>query len=53
MRMYNIGIIGYGGFGKFLHNAWKMLDNIRVTAVADKTGVNTENLYPLKVFTEK
>jgi len=51
--MYNIGIIGYGGFGKFLHNAWKKLDNIRVTAIADKTGVNTENLYPIKVFTEK
>ncbi len=36
MRVFNIGIIGYGGFGKFLHNAWKPLDNVRVVAIADK-----------------
>lgn len=36
MRIFNIGIIGYGGFGKFLHNAWKPLDNVRVVAIADK-----------------
>lgn len=36
MRVYNIGIIGYGGFGKFLHNAWKTLDHVRVVAIADK-----------------
>jgi len=33
---YNIGIIGYGGFGKFLHNSWKEMDNIKILAVADK-----------------
>jgi predicted dehydrogenase len=36
MRVYNIGIIGYGGFGKYLHNAWKPLENVRVVAIADK-----------------
>ena len=36
MRVFNIGIIGYGGFGKFLHHAWKPLENVRVVAIADK-----------------
>ncbi|UCD27794.1 MAG: Gfo/Idh/MocA family oxidoreductase [Planctomycetota bacterium] len=36
MKTYNIGIIGYGGFGQFLHNSWKNLDKVRVTAVADE-----------------
>lgn len=34
--MKRIGIIGYGGFGRFLHNAWKSLGEAGVTAVADK-----------------
>jgi predicted dehydrogenase len=33
---YNIGIIGYGGFGRFLHYHWNALDHIRVAAVADQ-----------------
>ncbi len=32
---YGIGIIGYGGFGPFLHKAWCNLDGATVTAVAD------------------
>ena len=36
VREYNVGIIGYGGFGRFLHNAWKNLPNLEVTAVCDK-----------------
>lgn len=35
MKVFNIGIIGFGGFGKFLFNAWNQLDNVRVTAIAD------------------
>lgn len=29
MKVFNIGIIGFGGFGKFLFNAWNQLDNIQ------------------------
>jgi predicted dehydrogenase len=32
----NIGIIGYGGFGRFLHESWSMLDEVEVRAVADQ-----------------
>lgn len=35
MKAYNIGIIGYGGFGKFLHHWWGKLENVNVTAIAD------------------
>lgn len=35
MLTYNIGIIGYGGFGKFLHNAWKSLPSVEIKAIAD------------------
>lgn len=35
MKKYKIGIIGYGGFGKFLHHWWAKLDNIEVAAIAD------------------
>lgn len=34
-KKYNIGIIGYGGFGKFLHHWWDKLDGVNVVAVAD------------------
>lgn len=30
-----IGIIGYGGFGEFIHHAWDRMDNARVVAVCD------------------
>ncbi len=30
-----IGLIGYGGFGRFLHQSWDALDGPAVTAVAD------------------
>lgn len=35
MPQLNIGIIGYGGFGPFIHKAWAQLDVINVLAVAD------------------
>src|ERR1700712_3193840 len=35
MKTYKIGIIGYGGFGKFLHYWWAKLPNVEVAAVAD------------------
>jgi glyceraldehyde-3-phosphate dehydrogenase/erythrose-4-phosphate dehydrogenase len=33
MKIFNIGIIGFGGFGKILFNTWNQLDNIQVTAI--------------------
>lgn len=34
-KKYKLGIIGYGGFGKFLYQAWSTLDSIRIVAVSD------------------
>lgn len=31
----HVGIIGYGGFGRFLHQSWEALPSVRVVAVAD------------------
>jgi predicted dehydrogenase len=31
----NLAIVGYGGFGQFLHRAWKVLDGVNIMAVAD------------------
>ncbi len=41
MTTYNIGIIGYGGFGKFLHNAWKSIASVQIKAVADTNEEHT------------
>lgn len=30
-----IGIIGYGGFGEFIHKAWDRMDNAKVAAICD------------------
>jgi predicted dehydrogenase len=35
MKTYNIGIIGYGGFGRFLHHWWDKLDGVKVLAISD------------------
>ncbi len=35
MKTYRIGIIGYGGFGKFLHHCWDKLDDVEIVAVSD------------------
>jgi len=31
-KTYNIGIVGYGGFGKFLHHWWEKLEGVHVAA---------------------
>jgi len=36
MCKHKIGIIGYGGFGAFLHHAWEDMEEATVTAVADQ-----------------
>ncbi|MGY4706303.1 Gfo/Idh/MocA family protein [Candidatus Bipolaricaulota sp. J31] len=33
MSIYRLGIIGYGGFGQFLHRAWQELPEVEVVAV--------------------
>lgn len=35
MKTYCVGIIGYGGFGKFLHHCWDKLEGVKVIAVSD------------------
>lgn len=50
MRIFNLGIIGYGGFGKFLHNAWNSLDNVRVIAIADKNATALPDMEGIKTF---
>jgi predicted dehydrogenase len=35
MKKYRVGIIGYGGFGKFLHHWWAQLANAEVVAISD------------------
>ena len=52
MRIFNIGIIGYGGFGKFLHNAWSELDNVRVIAIADQNAGMLQTQEGVKIFTD-
>jgi len=43
MKKYKIGIIGYGGFGKFLHHWWSKLENAEIIAIADHGSSNEEN----------
>lgn len=35
MHPISIGIVGYGGFGRFLHAAWERRETVSVQAVAD------------------
>jgi len=49
MKKYKIGIIGYGGFGKFLHHWWSKLDNVEVVAVADH-GHHAKETEKLKIY---
>jgi predicted dehydrogenase len=43
MKKYKIGIIGYGGFGKFLHHWWDKLESVEITAIAD-SGKHSEHV---------
>jgi len=43
MKKYNIGIIGYGGFGRFLHQWWDKLENVQVVAISDGSFDNQES----------
>jgi len=52
MKVFNIGIIGYGGFGKFLFNAWNQLDNVKVTAIADTNAAAMTGTDTIKFFVD-
>ena len=41
MKTYTIGIIGYGGFGRFLRHWWDKLENVKVVAVSDTNPVDS------------
>jgi len=49
MNRYRIGIIGYGGFGRFLHHWWEKLENVEVIAVAD-SGSHPQKVENCKVY---
>ncbi|QXD14605.1 Gfo/Idh/MocA family oxidoreductase [Rhodocaloribacter litoris] len=51
MRIFNTGLIGYGGFGRFLHHAWRELDNVRIVAVADAAAPGSPE-GPVPVYTD-
>jgi len=36
MAIHKVGIIGYGGFGRFLHHSWRKLESVEIVAVADR-----------------
>lgn len=52
MKAFNIGIIGFGGFGKFLFNAWNQLDNIQVTAIADINVAAVKGIENIQYFSD-
>jgi predicted dehydrogenase len=50
MKTYKIGIIGYGGFGKFLHHWWSQLENVEVVAIADSGKHSHTNVESIKLY---
>ena len=48
MKTYKIGIAGYGGFGKFLHQGWNKLENVQVAAIADEAAGKLQGLKGVK-----
>ena len=52
MKVFNIGIIGFGGFGKFLFNAWNQLENIQVTAIADINAAAVKGMENIQYFSD-
>ena len=52
MKNFNIGIIGFGGFGKFLFKAWNQLDNVQVTAIADVNATAMKGIEHVNFFVD-
>ncbi|KQR70690.1 Gfo/Idh/MocA family protein [Pedobacter sp. Leaf176] len=51
MKKYKVGIIGYGGFGRFLHYWLDRLENVEITAITD-SGNHFQASENLKSFTD-
>ncbi|MBK8703529.1 MAG: Gfo/Idh/MocA family oxidoreductase [Saprospiraceae bacterium] len=51
-KTYQIGIIGFGGFGKFLHHHWSKLDQVHIAAVADPAAEKLQDLGATKSYTD-
>lgn len=51
MKVHGIGIIGYGGFGKFLHHSWKRLNNVKIIAASSKKQLR-EPVSDIKFYNE-
>ena len=51
MKKYKIGIIGYGGFGKFLHHWWSKMENVEVAAIAD-SGSHSHQIENCKTYSD-
>ncbi|MBK8491958.1 MAG: Gfo/Idh/MocA family oxidoreductase [Saprospirales bacterium] len=49
MKTFKIGIIGYGGFGAFLHQGWKQLPQVQVTAIAEEDASKLKGLDGVKI----
>lgn len=37
MNRLKVGIVGYGGFGRFLHRSWSEVETVEIVAVADES----------------
>ena len=50
MKKYKIGIVGYGGFGKFLYHWWSKLENVEVVAIADSGKYPPQNIDDCRTY---
>jgi predicted dehydrogenase len=51
-RLFHIGIIGFGGFGKFLFHHWSKLENVHIAAVADPVAQKLQDVGSAKAFAD-
>lgn len=51
-RTFHIGIIGFGGFGKFLFHHWSKLENVHIAAVADPVLQKLQDTGSAKAFAD-
>ncbi|MFB0517370.1 MAG: Gfo/Idh/MocA family protein [Candidatus Neomarinimicrobiota bacterium] len=50
MEPQRVGIVGYGGFGQFLHYAWASCERVRIVAAADSDPLRNPGP-PVRFFT--
>ncbi|MBO8127438.1 MAG: Gfo/Idh/MocA family oxidoreductase, partial [Firmicutes bacterium] len=51
MNKLKVGIIGYGGFGRFLHRCWETVSQVEVVAVS-KRSLPPGSLGPVQVYND-